>query len=131
MYAKRRRYLRVEYANFRARIRYCAAYSEHRVNTTDRNTVNTYSASRLQLLLPLLQVVAQVALEPAALLLRLCGVALRLDAPLRELLHLGGRACWLGVLPLSARRLRHAGGSRVGRCSGVHRVLAVQWCIAQ
>ena len=29
------RRLRVEYANFRARIRYCAAYSEHRVNTTE------------------------------------------------------------------------------------------------
>ena len=27
--------LRVEYANFRARIRYCAAYSEHRVNTAE------------------------------------------------------------------------------------------------
>ena len=33
--------LRVEYANIRARIRYCAAYSEHRVNTTEKNTVNT------------------------------------------------------------------------------------------
>ena len=34
--------LEAEYANLRARIRYCAAYSEHGVNTTEKTT---YSAS--------------------------------------------------------------------------------------
>ena len=33
--------LRAEYADMRAGRRYCAAYSEHRVNTMNRNTVNT------------------------------------------------------------------------------------------
>ena len=33
--------LEAEYANLGARIRYCAAYSEHGVNTTERKTVNT------------------------------------------------------------------------------------------
>ena len=32
--------LRAEYANLRAGRRYCAACSEHRVNTTERKTVN-------------------------------------------------------------------------------------------
>ena len=41
--------LRVEYANFRAGIRCCAAYSEHRVNTTEKNTVNTAEYDRIQL----------------------------------------------------------------------------------
>ena len=30
-----------EYTNIRAEIRYCAVRSEHRVNTTEKNTVNT------------------------------------------------------------------------------------------
>ena len=33
--------LRAEYANLRAGRRYCAAYSEHRANTTETNPVST------------------------------------------------------------------------------------------
>mmetsp|Transcript_17732 Transcript_17732/g.59550 ORF Transcript_17732/g.59550 Transcript_17732/m.59550 type:complete len:327 (+) Transcript_17732:673-1653(+) len=65
----------------------------------------------LQLLLPLLQVVAQVALESRALLLRLCGVALRLDAPLREPLYLGLQR--LALFQLTRRQLRLEGARQL------------------
>ena len=41
--------LRAEYADMRAGGRYCAASSEHRVNTTEKNTVNTVEYGRVRL----------------------------------------------------------------------------------